>query len=63
MKKQQRNTVEDNLEAIEGIIENIDPGTVVNLYAIADKANVTMTSAIKSATIMMLMKYGIRWYG
>ena len=63
MKKQQRNTVEDNLEAIEGIIENIDPGTVVNLYAIADKANVTMTSAIKNATIMMLMKYGIRWYG
>ena len=63
MKKQQRNTVEDNLEAIEAIIENIDPGTVVNLYAIADKANVTMTSAIKNATIMMLMKYGIRWYG
>ena len=63
MKKQQRNTVEDNLEAIEGIIENIDPGTVVNLYAIAEKANVTMTSAIKNATIMMLMKYGIRWYG
>ena len=62
MKKQHRN-MEDNLEAIEAIIENIDPGTVVNLYAIADKANVTMTSAIKNATIVMLMKYGIRWYG
>ena len=62
MKKQQhQNTFEDTLEAIEGIIEVIDPGTVVRLSDIATKANVTMTSAIKSATIMLLRKYGIRY--
>ncbi len=55
------NQFDEALDTIEAIIENIDPGTAVNLSDIATKANVTMTSAIKEATIMLLRKYGIRY--
>lgn len=51
----------DTLEAIEGIIETIEPGTVVSLRDLATKANVTMTSATRKATIMLLKKYGIKY--
>ena len=51
----------DTLEAIEGIIETIKPGTVVSLRDIATKANVTMTSATRKAIHMLLKKYGIRY--
>ena len=51
----------DTLEVIEGIIETIEPGTVVSLRDIATKANVTMTSATRKAIILLLMKYGIMY--
>ena len=60
MKKRQIH-FDEALETIEGIIENIEPGKTIRLNDIATKANVTMTSAIKEATIMLLRKYGIRY--
>lgn len=55
------NQFDEALETIEGIIETIEPGMTIRLNDIATKANVTMTSAIKEATIMLLRKYGIRY--
>lgn len=60
MKKRQKN-FDEALDTIEGIIETIEPGVTIRLNDIATKANVTMTSAIKEATIMLLRKYGIRY--
>lgn len=60
MKKRQNN-FDEALDTIEGIIETIEPGNTIRLNDIATKANVTMTSAIKEATIMLLRKYGIRY--
>lgn len=60
MKKRQ-NHFDEALETIEGIIETIDTDKPIRLSDIEKKANVTMTSAIKEATIMLLRKYGIRY--
>lgn len=60
MKKRQIN-FDEALDTIEGIIETIDTDKPIRLSDIATKANVTMTSAIKEATIMLLRKYGIRY--
>lgn len=60
MKKRQNN-FDEALDTIEGIIETIDTDKPIRLSDIATKANVTMTSAIKEATIMLLRKYGIRY--
>lgn len=60
MKKRQ-NHFDEALENIEGIIETIDTDKPIRLSDIEKKANVTMTSAIKEATIMLLRKYGIRY--
>lgn len=54
-------TFEDILEKIEGIIEGIEPGKLIRVSEIAKRANVTMDSATKKATIMLLKKYGIRY--
>lgn len=54
-------TFEDILEKIEGIIEGIEPGKLIWVSEIAKRANVTMDSATKKATIMLLKKYGIRY--
>lgn len=54
-------TFEDILEKIETIIEGIEPGKLTRVSEIAKKANVTMDSATKKATIMLLKKYGIRY--
>lgn len=54
-------TFEDILEKIEGIIEGIEPGKLIQVSEIAKKANVTMDSATRKATIMLLKKYGIRY--
>lgn len=54
-------TFEDILEKIEGIIEGIEPGKLIRISEIARKANVTMTSATRRATIMLLKKYGIKY--
>ena len=59
--RKHQNTFEDTMEAIEGIIETIDMDKPIRLSDIEKKANVTMTSAIKEATIMILRKYGIRY--
>lgn len=59
--KKRKNHFDEALETIEGIIETIEPGKTIRLNDIATKANVTMTSAIKEATIMLLSKYGIRY--
>lgn len=60
MKKRQNN-FDEALDTIEGIIETIDTDKPIRLSDISTKANVTMTSAIKEATIMLLRKYGIRY--
>lgn len=54
-------TFEDILEKIEGIIEGIEPGKLIRISEIAKQANVTMDSATRKATIMLLKKYGIRY--
>ena len=54
-------TFEDILEKIEGIIEGIEPGKLIRVSEIAKKANVTLDSATRKATIMLLKKYGIRY--
>lgn len=54
-------TFEDILEKIEGIIEGIEPGKLTRVSEIAKRANVTMDSATRKATIMLLKKYGIRY--
>lgn len=54
-------TFEDILEKIEGIIEEIEPGKLIRVSEIAKKANVTMDSATRKATIMLLKKYGIKY--
>lgn len=54
-------TFDDILEKIEGIIEGIEPGKLIRVSEIAKKANVTMDSATRKATIMLLKKYGIRY--
>jgi len=54
-------TFEDILEKIETIIEGIEPGKLTRVSEIAKKANVTMDSATRKATIMLLKKYGIRY--
>ena len=54
-------TFEDILEKIEGIIEGIEPGKLILVSDIAKKANVTLDSATRKATIMLLKKYGIAY--
>lgn len=54
-------TFEDILEKVETIIEEIEPGKLIRVSEIAKKANVTMDSATRKATIMLLKKYGIRY--
>ena len=54
-------TFEDILEKIEGIIEGIEPGKLIQVSEIAKKANVTMDSATRKAIHMLLKKYGIRY--
>lgn len=54
-------TFEDILEKIETIIEGIEPSKLIRISEIAKRANVTMDSATRKATIMLLKKYGIKY--
>ena len=63
MKKQiHHNQFDETIEKIEQIIESIEPETAISISDIAAKVNmVKMDSAVKTATIMLLKKYGIRY--
>lgn len=61
MKKHHKDTFEQELEKIEEIIENLEPGEETTPGDIMAKANVkNRTSALNEATIMLIRKYGIR---
>ena len=61
MKKHRKDTFTQELEKIEQIIENLEPGTAIAPGEIMDKANVkNRTSALDEATLMLIRKYGIR---
>lgn len=61
MKKHHKDTFEKELEQIEQVIENLEPGEETTLGEIMAKANVkNRTSALNEATIMLIRKYGIR---
>ena len=56
------NQFEEAIEAIERIIEGIEPGMTIRISDIADKVNmVKVDCAVKKATIMLLKKYGIKY--
>lgn len=60
-KQNHHNQFEEAIEAIERIIEGIEPGMTIRISDIAAQVNmVKMDSAVKSATIMLLKKYGIK---
>lgn len=63
MKKQiHHNQFDETIEKIEQIIESIEPETAISISDIAERFSmVKMDSAVKSATIMLLKKYGIRY--
>ena len=61
MKKHRKNTFTQELEKIEQIIENMEPGENATPGEIMTKANVkNRTSALDEATLMLIRKYGIR---
>lgn len=56
------NTPETSLERIEQIIESLESGGVVNVDDITAKAEMANPSRpIRSATMMLLKKYGIEY--
>ena len=61
MKKHHKDTFEQELEQIEQIIENLEPGEEPTPGEIMAAANVkNRTSALNEATLMLIRKYGIR---
>ena len=61
MKKHRKDTFDKELEKIEEIIENLEPGEEPTPGEIMAAANVkNRTSALNEATLMLIRKYGIR---
>lgn len=63
MKKQNRqHQHDDTIEKIEKFIEGIEPGTKASLNDIFGRVGMArMDSEAKSATIMLLKKYGVKY--
>ena len=63
MKKQNRQYQrDDTIEKIEQIIEGIEPGTTASLGNIFARVGMArMDGEAKSATIMLLKKYGVKY--
>lgn len=59
-RKHQTSDYEMTLERLEAAIENIDPDTTVSLDDVFRMAGIMNTNrAVRAATTMLLLKYGI----